>query len=483
MSIKQILQCRFSYNQCPGFSHSPYRLSGFFNFMTPIYLIRDPELLKQISIKEFDSFEDHQFIIDRDVDSLLGQTLFLMKGDKWRDMRATLSPAFTGSKMRLMFELLRECVGDTMQYFREVNVNQRSISVDMVDVFGRSGIDVISSCAFGLKINSFVDRDNEFYRIGTKVSNLTTFKAYVKFVAQRLVPGVMKFLRIEYLDVDVKRFFSDMVLKNIETRRREKIFRPDMIDLLMKTKSGEFLHQEEKETLTDGFATAFESNVRKSKVNRNWTDDELVSQTFVFFLAGYDTTAQVMTSFLYQMILNPGVQQKLTEEIHETVKSLNGNKITYEILQKMHYMDMVTCEVLRISGPAIFIDRVCTKNADLLVDGRVIKIKKGTLLWAPLHAYHNDPLMYPEPKKFDPERFSEANRNKINPAFYVPFGIGPRNCIGSRFALMNVKLNLYYLLKSYRLEATSETQIPMVMKSGVFGMYPEKGLQINLVPH
>lgn len=451
--------------------------------MTPIYLIRDPEILKHISIKEFDSFEDHEFIIDREVDSLFGQTLFLMKGDKWRDMRTTLSPAFTGSKMRLMFELLRECVGDTMQYFRDISADQSAFSVEMVDVFGRSGIDVISSCAFGLKINSFADRNNEFYRIGRKVSNLTTFKAYAKLVAQRVVPGVMKFFRIEYLDADVKRFFSDMVLKNIETRRREKIFRPDMIDLLMRAKSGELSQQEEKETLSDGFSTAIESHVRKPKVNRNWKDDELVSQTFVFFLAGYDTINQVMTTFLYQMVLNPDIQRKLTAEIHETEKSLNGEDITYEVLQKMRYMDMVTSEVLRIGGPAVFIDRVCTKNIDLTVDGRIIKFNKGTQLWAPLHAYHNDPLIYSAPNKFDPERFNEVNRVRINPAYYVPFGVGPRNCIGSRFALMNVKLNLYYLLKSYRLEANGQTQIPMVMKSGVFGMYPEKGLRINLVPH
>ncbi|KAG4078872.1 hypothetical protein HA402_007422 [Bradysia odoriphaga] len=358
-------------------AHPTAKLSGFFNFMTPIYLIRDPEILKHISIKEFDSFEDHKFIIDSEVDSLFGQTLFLMKGEKWRDMRTTLSPAFTGSKMRLMFELLRECVGDTMQYFQDVNSERKAFSVEMVDVFGRSGIDVISSCAFGLKINSFVDKNNEFYRIGKKVSNLTTFKAYVKFLAQRVVPGVMKFFRIEYLDTDVKRFFSEMVLKNIQTRRKEKIFRPDMIDLLMKAKSGELSHQEEKETLIDGFATAVESNVNKSKVSRNWTDDELVSQTFVFFLAGYDTVTQVMTAFLYQMVLNPDIQQKLTEEIHETEKSLNGKDITYEILQKMRYMDMVTSEVLRIGGPAVFIDRLCTKNVDLLIDGRVIKFKKA----------------------------------------------------------------------------------------------------------
>lgn len=64
----------------------------------------------------------------------------------------------------------------------------------------------------------------------------------------------------------------------------------------------------------------------------------------------------------------------------------------------------------------------------------------------------------------------------------VPFGSGPRNCIGSRFALMEVKVNLYYLLKNYKLEVNAQTQIPMIMKTSPFGMYPEKGLNVNLVP-
>lgn len=273
-----------------------------------------------------------------------------------------------------------------------------------------------------------------------------------------------------------------MVLENIEVRRTQGIMRPDMIDMLMKTKSGTVSYQEDKETLKDGFATVYESNVGKAKVNRNWTDQELISQCFVFFLAGLDTVTQVMVAATYELILNPDIQLKLTEEIDETDKSLNGKEISYEVLQNMKYMDMVVSEVLRVRGPATFNDRVCTKDFNLEVDGRIIRIEKGSQLWAPFHCYHHDPEIYPEPHKFNPERFNEENRSKINPAYFVPFGSGPRNCIGSRFALMEVKLNLYQLLKNYRMEVNAQTQIPMIMKTSPFGTYPEKGLNVNLVP-
>lgn len=129
-----------------------------------------------------------------------------------------------------------------------------------------------------------------------------------------------------------------------------------------------------------------------------------------------------MVAATYLLILNPDIQQKLTEEVDETDKSLNGKYISYDVLQKMRYMDMFVSEVLRIRSPAVFIDRVCTKDFDLKVDNQVIRIDKGSQLWIPLHCYHQDPENYPEPSKFDPERFNEDNRGNINPTWYVPFG-------------------------------------------------------------
>lgn len=88
---------------------SNYRLSGFFNFMRPTYILRDPEIYKQICTKNFDSFVDHLFVIEPHMDTLMGNTLFLMRGEKWRAMRTTLTPAFTSAKMRHMFDLVRDC--------------------------------------------------------------------------------------------------------------------------------------------------------------------------------------------------------------------------------------------------------------------------------------------------------------------------------------------------------------------------------------
>jgi cytochrome P450 family 9 len=98
----------------------------------------------------------------------------------------------------------------------------------------------------------------------------------------------------------------------------------------------------------------------------------------------------------------------------------------------------------------------------------------------PINAYHHDPNYFPEPEKFIPERFSEDNKGNIDPDTYLPFGIGPRNCIGSRFALMEVKTIFYYLLRNFSFEVTAKTQLPLQLAKSPMGLKSEKGIWIGL---
>lgn len=100
----------------------------------------------------------------------------------------------------------------------------------------------------------------------------------------------------------------------------------------------------------------------------------------------------------------------------------------------------------------------------------------------PIYGYHRDPNYFPDPLKFDPERFNEENRGNIDPDTYLPFGIGPRNCIGSRFALMEVKTIFYYLLLNFTFEVTEKTQIPLKYAKNPVGIQAEKGIWLALKP-
>jgi cytochrome P450 family 9 len=110
-------------------------------------------------------------------------------------------------------------------------------------------------------------------------------------------------------------------------------------------------------------------------------------------------------------------------------------------------------------------------------------IEKGKFFMIPIFSYHRDSQYFPEPEKFNPDRFSFENRHNIDQDTYLPFGIGPRNCIGSRFALMEIKTVFYYLLSNFKFEPNEKSQIPLeLMKKTTFGMQTEKGIWMTFKP-
>lgn len=403
-----------------------------FDFREPLFIIRDPEIIKRVGVKDFDHFEDHRSFTDSDTDVLWGNNLIQMKGEKWRHMRATLSPAFTGSKMRQMFDLVLEVVDDIVKHFEQQTASEQQINIEMKDFFSRYSNDVIASCAFGLKVNSIANPTNEFYTNGQKAMDFSSFVAVMRIMFIVKMPWLARLLNIQFLDASVVQSFRSIVLNTMATRKKENIFRPDMINILMQVRDGSLNRQNDDNTnnLRDGFATVEESNVGKMIVNRKWTDDELVAQCYLFFLAGFETSSTVLTFISYELVVNPDLQQRLYEEIVAANDGLNGGRVSYEVLQKMTYLDQFISETLRKWPVGVQVDRACVKDY-AYDDGRTkFVIEKGSTVAFTIYGIHRDPKYYPEPEKFDPERFSEENKHKIIPGTYLPFGVGPRNCIG-----------------------------------------------------
>lgn len=164
-----------------------------------------------------------------------------------------------------------------------------------------------------------------------------------------------------------------------------------------------------------------------------------------------------MSFALYELALNPDIQDKLAEEIRDSI-SEHDDKITYDSLQEMKYLDKVVSETLRKYPPTGNLFRQCTKQYK--IPGTNVVLDKQSRVFISVHAIHRDPKYYPNPDKFDPERFTPEEKAKRHPMTYMPFGEGPRMCIGSRFGLLEVKLGLATLLKRYRFEVCDRTTIP-----------------------
>ena len=214
-----------------------------------------------------------------------------------------------------------------------------------------------------------------------------------------------------------------------------------------------------------------------------WDDDDIVAHCMVFFIAGFVSSATAKCFMAHELAANPDIQDKLYEEIKTVHDELNGGELTYEIIQKMKYMDMVLSETFRRWSTGTAMDRICNKPYVLeKSDGTRVQLNVGDTIWIPARAIQMDPKYYPNPTKFDPERFNDDNKHEIQSGTFFPFGIGPRSCIGSRFALMQIKTLMYYLLLDYRIETCSKTETDLkVISKTIFTLDVKNGFYVKLI--
>ncbi|KAL3865968.1 hypothetical protein ACJMK2_043312 [Sinanodonta woodiana] len=161
--------------------------------------------------------------------------------------------------------------------------------------------------------------------------------------------------------------------------------------------------------------------------------------------------------------------------LNERRKSTSDKQPTYDNVFKLQYLDMVVNETLRVYPPGSRLSREA--SADTEVCG--VKIPKGLDLTVVINAVHFDPEFWPNPHNFDPERFSPQNKGKIKPFTFLPFGVGPRNCIGMRLALLEAKMAIVEMLQNFRFCTVSETEIPPKLDKSVLTK-PANGLYLKL---
>ncbi|KAK4873601.1 hypothetical protein RN001_012961 [Aquatica leii] len=457
------------------------RYFGIFNFKSPLLVIRDPDLIKTLYVKEFDTFPEHRPFLSKDVDPLWSKNLFAMEGgEEWHDMRSTLSPSFTSSKMKAMFGLMKEC---SEQFSKHFSNNGDLVEVELKDTFARFANDVIATTAFGVTCNSFSDPNNEFYVLAKELNKFSGIKGLI-FLLNFFAPSLAKYIRIPMFSKKVRDFFTTLVKDTINLRREKGIVRPDMLHLLMEAQKGQLKYDENNSLSETGFAVVEESEIGKSqrKHKVEVTDEVITAQVLIFFFAGFDTVSTMMSYACYELAINPDIQDKLREEVDETLK--NSNKgFTYDNITNMKYLDMVISETLRKWPPFIAADRRSVKPFTIEPKNpgeNPVHLEKGSVIICPIHGIHSDPKYYPNPEKFDPERFSDENKHNILPYTYLPFGVGPRNCIGSRFALLEGKLIVAKIISKFEIVPIEKTQIPIVFSKSNFNPLPDNGIWVGL---
>ncbi|XP_012224508.2 cytochrome P450 6k1 [Linepithema humile] len=413
----------------------PY--AGFFILNKPALLIRDRELVKNILVKDFSNFENRYGSPDTK-DRLGYANLFFINNPAWKILRTKLSPIFTSGKLKKMFELMLVCAQNLDTYLESLKLEGKGKELETKDLAAKFATDMIGVTAYGLNVNSLNNPDAEFRRHGKKIFEYSYIRGF-EMLSIFFFPSLVRWTRMRVFGKDssvfLRKAFWDTLLQRIESGTK----RHDLIDILIELKK---------------------NHVDQDLNGIKFDGDDLVAQAAIFFTGGYETSSSTVSFTLYELAMYPEVQNRLRKEIHNALKE-NNNKVTYDMIMSLPYLDMVVSEILRKYPPLPFLDRVAGDTYK--VPDSDLVLEKDTPIYVSMLGMHYDPEYFPDPDKFDPERFNEENKHNIPSCAYFPFGEGPRICIGTRLGLLQSKLGLVTILNKYEVTPSKKTLIPMVL--------------------
>ncbi|XP_058819736.1 cytochrome P450 6a8-like [Topomyia yanbarensis] len=413
------------------------KFGGVFFFINPVAIILDLDFAKDVFVKDFQYFHDRGVYSNERGDPISAH-LVTMEGTKWKNLRAKLTPTFTSGKMKMMYPTITG-VAEEFRKCMQVEADNGG-EVEMKEFLARFTTDVIGTCAFGLECNSLSDPDAKFRQMGRKALAMTPM-GFLRRIFSVTFRDLAKALNIKIVDPEVSNFFMNAVRDTIEYREKNKIQRNDFMDLLIKLKNAEPIDDGTPEQLG------------------RLTFNEIAAQAFVFFLAGFETSSTAMSYCLYELAKNQELQDKARKNVEE-VLARNDGKMTYEAVHEMRYIENCINESLRKYPPVPNILR--NTNKDYPVPDMNVTLEKGYRVLLPIYAIHHDARYYPDPERYEPDRFSPEECAKRHQMAFVPFGDGPRICIGMRFGLMQARVGLAYLLQNFRFKLSPKT--PRVLK-------------------
>ena len=332
--------------------------------------------------------------------ALLGNGLFTDEGQSWLENRRLIQPAFHNNKVQKYFEIIKlhaNKMSETLDRQQEINVMSESTQVTL---------NIITDTLFGV-----VDSGNN-----------DEIEENLPFALKYMIKRVTSSLN------------SPMWFPSKKNRKFKKVTR-SLKNIIFK-----ILEQKKKEGYSDDLLSWL-MQIQDEDTLKGMTKDQLKDEILTFYLAGHETTAVSLTWGLYYLLNNDEVLEKLQNEINTVNPSVSTE---WKEINKMGYLDLVVKEILRKASPIWVLGREAIKDDDF----DEFKLKKGeSVIFSPFMLHHHEDY-WGNPDSFNPDRFKE----EIAPNTYLPFGAGPRQCIGNNFAIMELKVLLTFLLANRKLQ-------------------------------
>ncbi|KAH8402135.1 hypothetical protein KR009_010004, partial [Drosophila setifemur] len=423
-------------------------------------LLRDPALIKRILVEDFPQFSSRFETTDPKYDTMGSQNLFFSKHETWRETHKIFAPFFAVSKVRQMHGLL-EHVGQQLEVHMDKQLKGRkNMELEVKQLCALFTTDIIASLAFGIEAHSLRNPDAEFRRMCIEVNDPRPIRL-IHLFTMFFFPRLSGRVRTHLYSQEYERFMRKSMDFVLEQREASGEKRFDLIDIFLQLKRTE---------------------PPESIVHR---PDFFVAQASFLLLAGFDTSSSTITFALYELAKMPAIQQRLREELRLALESSQDGRLNYDGINGMAYLRQVVDEVLRLYPPTAFLDRCCNSSEGYDLSswncGNPLKLTSGTPVYISVLGLHRDPQHWPNPNSFDPERFSPEQRQQHHPMTYLPFGAGPRGCIGTLLGQLEIKVGLTHILKNYRVELCEKTLPEMKFDAKAFVLTAEGGTYLRFV--
>lgn len=364
----------------------------------------------------------------------LGMGILSLTGDKWLKQRRAIQPGFHRKRLEglanIMIEQLNLHMDNVLDKYAESGQE-----VDLLEEFLSLTLKLIVTSLFGADFGK--KRSDAF---SASISNSLLYAYH-----QTRTPFLKPWYRISGRHAENERLKgvrNEHVLDFIKSRKKTGEQSDDLLSMLLDIRYEDGSSMDERQIL-----------------------DEVV----IMFAAGHETTGTLLSWIFLILNKHPEIEQKILNDID---KKLGDRSPTFGELREMTYLSQVVDETLRLYPPAWYVEREALED-DVIND---IPIEKGLIIASSIYSLHRNPKYWENPDTFDPDRFSPENKAKHVQSSYMPFGAGPKLCIGRNVALMEIPLVMMHLLRRYKITFLTKK----VNFKAAFTLRPDNKIMVKL---
>ncbi|XP_005184050.1 probable cytochrome P450 4d14 [Musca domestica] len=378
----------------------------------------------------------------------LGDGLLMSSGSKWFSRRKIITPTFH-------FKILEEFVEifdqqSTVLIKRLMEKADGKTVVRMFPYVCLMALDIITETAMGVKVHAQENPEFPYSKALTETSSIMSdrlIKPFDRFDGYYRIFHNRKYHHLQEC-IKIMHNFTDQII----AERREALQKSLKKKMLQPVGSADEMGIKKRMALLD---VLLQSTVDGKPLS----DMDIREEVDTFMFGGHDTTTSSISFTLHLLSRHPEIQEKVLEEIYSVIGEDKEKPVTMKDLHELKYLECVIKESLRLYPSVPMIGRFIEE--DIVLNG--ITIPANTNITLLMYAAMKDPENFPKPEEFLPERFMcTDDANKINPFAYVPFSAGPRNCIGQKFAMAEMKSTISKILRHFELLPLGEEVKPFV---------------------